>query len=75
MTSNSKTTDRLISMRRRLNAIIADQDTKRGRPLTDREKLDNLAAALAADDTECPLCAKRDNERCGYETIGEVCRL
>lgn len=42
------------TMRQRLTEIIARQDAARGRPLTDRERLENLAAALAEveDDEE-----------------------
>lgn len=58
-----------ITVRQRLAVVIARQDAERGRPLTDREKLENLAAALAEDaDTPCPLCSMgrliTSSERC-----------
>ena len=37
-------------MRDRVRAKIAEQDAARGRPLTDVERLENLAAALAMSD-------------------------
>lgn len=39
-------------MRQRLRERIRQQDEARGRPLTDRERLENLAEALASDDEE-----------------------
>jgi hypothetical protein len=45
-------------MRRRLRAKIDEQDQERGRPLTDRERLDNLRAALA----EGGILAREDDD-------------
>lgn len=66
------------ALRERLRAIIARQDAERGRPLTDREKLENLAAALSEDaDTPCPHCGVHDHEPCGVEAESGTarCRL
>lgn len=38
--------DEVETMRERLHSEIARQDAERGRPLTDRERLDNLTKAL-----------------------------
>lgn len=63
------------TMRQRLQEIIARQDAERGRPLTAREQLENLAAALAEDDGPCPLCGVSDNEPCPFEQAGNSCAL
>ena len=34
------------AMRQRLSAAIARKDAERGRPLTDRERLDNIARMI-----------------------------
>lgn len=64
------------TLRQRLAQIIARQDAARGRPLTAREQLDNLAAALAEDaDTPCPFCGVQDDDVCGWLSDGQACRL
>jgi hypothetical protein len=40
-------------MRRRLNEAIAAGNKVRGRPLTAREQLNNLRAALSEHDSDC----------------------
>lgn len=43
---------RFRKMRARLQARIAEQDAIRGRPLTDRERIENLFGAVR-DETGC----------------------
>ena len=43
-----------LARRARLQEMIDRQDAARGRPLTEREKLDNLYRALAEHDSDCP---------------------
>lgn len=62
--------------RQRMNAVIARQDIARGRALTDRERLDNLARALAEyPDTPCPECGVFDSDPCPRELRGRRCGL
>ncbi len=42
-----------LARRARLQEFIDRQDAARGRPLTEREKLDNLYRALAEHDSDC----------------------
>lgn len=43
-------TERDLEMRRKLQEAIDRQDNERGRPLTDRERLENLRRALDEPD-------------------------
>lgn len=56
--------------RARLKAHIAKQDAERGRPLTDREKVGNLYAALSEHDDDC-LIHKGDECDCGADSFAE----
>lgn len=65
-----------MTPRERIAAAIERRAVERGRHLTVREQLENLATALAADaDTPCPLCGARDDEMCEWVKDGEACKL
>lgn len=42
-----------MNARERMRQAIAERDAARGRPLTDKEQLDNLIAAIGECDSDC----------------------
>ncbi len=68
-----------MSLRDRLQATIAQRAAKRGRYLTAKEQLDNLASALADEDTPrerwlCRFLGHRFHLRWTDKPDGLICR-